>query len=70
MLRAKDFQLTLLDIKCSIAEFSRKSGIKEADIAKYCRDGVPDKKQGHVLNMISNAKKAIFFGKQMDIEDY
>lgn len=70
MISAKVFRDNLLDIKCSVPEFSRKSGIKQVDITKFCRDGVPDKHEKLVLEMISNGKKAIFFGKQMDIEEY
>jgi len=67
---AKEFNKNLVGINIPLKEFSRVSGIKLATINKYSKDGVPDSEVNNVIDMMFAAKRKIFFGKQMDIEDY
>lgn len=69
MITGSELSKALVDCGVSIDEFSRKSGIGTAKLKKFCVDGVPTNMESHISQMISDAKKAIFFGEQIDIED-
>lgn len=70
MMNAKEFNDNLVGISMPLKEFSRVSGIKLSAINKYSKEGVPDSEVNNVIDMMFAAKRKIFFGKQMDIEDY
>lgn len=70
MISSDVFAQSLLRAKVSKAEFCRKSGINQSKINSYLKNGVPDRDTENVIQMLKNAAKPIFFGKQMSIEDY